>query len=777
MKQARQLFFAVALVLFVAACSKQVEDNPTYNDQTNEVTAEFVLSVSTQHGPATKMTEADVQYDGSFRGMDEVHLLTYNLDYKQSNTSGTWLYKSADSGNSWAESSQATRDYDLGTVMTAGEISASQSSKVLQISLPLQTNTVLLYGRAPLTKTKNDQGSVIATGNPLNSTVENVSFKLENRLTSLEAFRQSTDLLTRVLTGILASGRINETVESGMYRDNRDHTYAFWWPINDDSKQFPLVDDNNQPIPNGATQTVGTTHYTMYRGAKAWRDYGVDYAKNVDSDASNDVNLKPCEEIMGESYYRITTINERGTGDDKITELRAGASVAVLRLMSDAYKLMYKVSTGSITSPEDYIAKLVADEVITRAGRYFSGTISTLEWREFTSFKSNVNSTIPDRNWENDYNLIDEKFFYNETSNYPGFPMNLGLPTGAALMHFRTFLAGDGRSYEKVEYYENIPSYGMGSATSTLSINNYRYPAELMYWTNSSLRVSDNAYTAAQYPKTVDTWDVDDWSGWDKNGAVKSTTRSVAITKEVNYGTALLKSTFKYGASTVYDNNNGMHPAEEPNAVDVSAANQFKVTGIIIGGVCDEVNWCFLPKDNTFSKVIYDQYAALRQINIPAYGSTSDPTFTLTWDNYNSSLDDQQSKVYICVEMVNQTGQDIWGELNLIRAGGTFYLVGMLDPTVESARALLPKTNGEIDLSRKNFNYPPYDATGKTISIPRVFMQDYVTEVNFTFGPNSLKHAYVTMPDLRASNVSLGLSVDLNWSKGLKFDDVVLGGN
>ena len=777
MKQARHLFFAVVLVLFVAACNKPVEDNPTYNDQTNEVTAEFVLSVSTQHGPATKMTEADVQYDGSFRGMDEVHLLTYNLDYKQSNTSGTWLYKSADSGNSWAESSQATRDYDLGTVMTAGEISASQSSKVLQISLPLQTNTVLLYGRAPLTKTKNDQGSVIATGNPLNATVENISFKLENRLTSLQAFRQFTDMMSRMLTGILCAGRTNETVASGMYRADRDNTYAFWWPINEDSSQFATVDANNTPIPNGTTQLVGGTTYTMYRGSKTWRDYGVDYAKNIDADPSNDVNLKPCEEIMGESYYKITTLNETGSGDTKATELRAASSAAILRLMEDSYKMMTRVSAGSITSPEDYIAKLVADEIIFRSGRFFTGTTTDLAWRELTSFKSNINYNIPDRDWDTDYYLIDDKFFYSLANNHPGFPMNLGLPSGAALMHFRNWLAGDGQVYDIVEYYENIPSYGMGSASSTLSINNYRYPAELMYWTNSSLRVSDNVVLAANYPKTVETWDVDNWQGWDKNGAVKSTTRSVAITKEVNYGTALLKSTFKYGAATLYDNNQGMHPAEDPNTIDATAANQFKVTGIIIGGVCDDVNWCFLPRDNTFSKVIYDQYSALRQINMPAYGSTSDPTFTLTWDNYNSSLGDLQSKVYICVEMVNNTGQDLWGELNVIRAGGTFYLVGMLDPTVESARALLPKTNGEIDLSRKNFNYPPYDANGNTISIPRVFMQDYVTEVNFTFGPNSLKHAYVTMPDLRASNVSLGLSVDLNWAKGLKFDDVVLGGN
>ena len=133
-------------------------------------------------------------------------------------------------------------------------------------------------------------------------------------------------------------------------------------------------------------------------------------------------------------------------------------------------------------------------------------------------------------------------------------------------------------------------------------------------------------------------------------------------------------------------------------------------------------------------------------------------------------------QVYVALEIVNNTGKDIWGELNLIRNGGTFYLVGELNPSTATIPASM-KTNGAVDLTRSNFYYPPFAADGKTQNIVRVFMQDYVTNVCFTFGPNSLKHAYVTMPDLRASQVSLGLSVDLKWEDGLIFEDVPLGGN
>ena len=55
----------------------------------------------------------------------------------------------------------------------------------------------------------------------------------------------------------------------------------------------------------------------------------------------------------------------------------------------------------------------------------------------------------------------------------------------------------------------------------------------------------------------------------------------------------------------------------------------------------------------------------------------------------------------------------------------------------------------------------------------RVFVQDFTTKADFTI--NTLKNAYVTLPDLRASLLQLGLSVDLKWQTGLTFE-VSLGG-
>ena len=137
------------------------------------------------------------------------------------------------------------------------------------------------------------------------------------------------------------------------------------------------------------------------------------------------------------------------------------------------------------------------------------------------------------------------------------------------------------------------------------------------------------------------------------------------------------------------------------------------------------------------------------------------------FDNYNASpTDGKQDKVYVALELINNTGQDFFGEYGLIRNGGTFYLIGELDPT-----------DKEPKWANSDHPLPPYNADGTTNKVSRVFIQDYMTKANFVIGPTSLQHAYLTVPDLRYSSLTLGLSVDLNWETGIDFGNVILGGN
>ena len=138
------------------------------------------------------------------------------------------------------------------------------------------------------------------------------------------------------------------------------------------------------------------------------------------------------------------------------------------------------------------------------------------------------------------------------------------------------------------------------------------------------------------------------------------------------------------------------------------------------------------------------------------------------FDNFNATAaaaSQPQDKVYVALELINNTGEDFYGEHGLIRNEGTFYLIGELDPASKAP------TWADSD-----HPLPPYNADGTTNKVSRVFIQDYMTSVNFKIGEYSLQHAYLTVPDLRYSALTLGLSVDMNWETGIDFGDIVIGG-
>ncbi|MBQ4389424.1 MAG: hypothetical protein II824_05580 [Bacteroidales bacterium] len=773
MKTRLTVLSALALVA-LAACQREatVADNPTYDPEKKTVNTQFIVNVSTGTGsPDTKQTASDTQQSFSdFRGIEAAHVLAYSLDYTGVNGE-SYLYKSSDA------SSVATRDFDLGNLVTPTNISETDTRRIIELALPLETNAILIYGKAPKTgdNVNERQGYVDYSGTALNSTLNNVKFQIHTRLTNPTAFERTGDLFGRLLTGIMNAGRVVETAAKGYKmgtgETSRDNTYAFWWPIDDTSKnseEYPLTGEN------------GTTKngYTLYQGSQTWKQYGDQYRDDP-------TKLNALESILGEAYAEVMYLN----GTSPKEELRAGSAASVARLVGDMFNVVQRVRNATSASPREYIAQLVAEEAFSRASSFFTydPATSTMNFKTRAEIMQGVTNYIPDRNPDYYSSVLEDAFYYKPISTtdtrtaYPGFPLNLHLPMGAAIMKFIE-VGPEGQKYRVVLYETNIPTYGMGDSSTPFAIENYLYPAELVYYTNSSIRTSDTAAERNNYPATPGLWsDSGNWttSMWTGN-KVSSTTRSVAVSKPINYGTALLKSQFAYNTNEIEDNNAGVHNGEANNKIKVDGNNEpFLVSGIIIGGVDKSVGWDFLPNGDGFKYFIYDNLGGEEHLAIPKYSgdastlSYSSPVYTCTWDNYDSTLgDDAQSKVYIGLELVNNTGMDIWGELNLIRNGGTFYLVAELDPTKDAALTNLKK-GSVVNLTRSDFYYPPFDASGATKNAPRVFMQDYVTSAKFIFGKESLKHAYVTMPDLRAGQVSLGLSVDLTWQPGLEFTSVM----
>ena len=312
------------------------------------------------------------------------------------------------------------------------------------------------------------------------------------------------------------------------------------------------------------------------------------------------------------------------------------------------------------------------------------------------------------------------------------FPTNLGLPEGCMIL---TCSNGD-FSYAS---QPTMPSSG----SSTINLYDITYPAAIAYRANTELAAKSEEVSS--WPTQYGNWESSDWNGW--GNEVLATTRSIALKKNIQYGVAQMVTQIRTASSILNDNSTD-------NRVSVNAES-FPVTGILVGGQRQSIDWEFLP-DGSTQRVIYDA-----AIPSDTYASTdwSNPIYTLVFDNYIDGNKDAQETVRIAVELQNNSTADFTGVDGIVAAGQKFYLIAELNP----------KASGLTPISWPNSNtnrFPQF-------KIDRTFVQDYKTCVNLTI--NTLKNAYVTIPDLRSVKLQLGLSVDLQWQNGLTFD-VPLGG-
>ena len=443
-------------------------------------------------------------------------------------------------------------------------------------------------------------------------------------------------------------------------------------------------------------------------------------------------SIKDVTDWSTQTNNDLATLYSQFTNFD--SEIRAGSAFAVLKLVSELYDKVKPISENG-TDPEKTVAQNIVNAITAATGNV------TVE----------VNSNITD---ENPYSLK----YSTTNTNITNFPAAQGLPEGAAQL---TTTTGEFK-------YKNKPSIGSGTTTDpTFNIYNLTYPAPITYFDNTPLKATDKEIQTNEWQKTASKWDSwSEWTSWD--GEIKSTSRSVALKNNINYGVACLKTTFKCStAGTLEDNKSAIITNEANQTITVPSAG-FPVTGILIGGQPEKVNWQYISTSKQaadYEYVAYDRDLT----NIYAVKTGSPATnYTLVLDNYTAASTGQ-SKVNVAVELVN-TAEDFYGKDGLIAKGQKFYLIATLDPSQGSA-VQWPSYDG----SNPNFDLKE-SYTGRypvLNNINRVFVQDFTTKADFTI--NTLKNAYVTLPDLRASLLQLGLSVDLTWQSGMTFD-VPLGG-
>ena len=690
-------------------------NSPNFNQEKNEVLTQFVFNVSTSNQATTRQSSAATQATTgqTFRGINNAGLFTYKL-----NADGKHL----------AEAEVANKFIDLGSPLASGTITADNSHRVLEMSLPINTNTMLFYGKAPEGTASSAEAQLgysaydlyghldaytLAGGTDENAgkDISAANFELGKRMTA--GNKTKYDEIKKLLGGVLTC----------------------------------II---NTKIAGTAHVALDAEHYGVdvatgdYPATVTWADY---VNANGTSPVETTHELYALEVKLAEVYKALTNI-QTAQG-----ELRAGYGTAILHTIEDVWSVINSVQCATPFSKGEAVAKKLAEFIHVEINKYFDGTVpmsgdnkgGAVTGVAFKPVSTMVSTFNSDALWPTATAGTQPTVDGIGSEDLSKFPTAYAVPSGAA--HY-----GWDSTKKIFEYVTNYNTSSVGGG-SGFTVESYYYPAELLYFGNSPLRVSGTEHKEPTYPNGVGNWKDDTkWSGdWVKNSHVVSTTRSVAMRNNINYGSALLKTTV----------------GDKEITVD---ATSFQLVGVIIGGQYKKVGWDFTPKttDNT-QGYIYDKAIPDGANVIPAYNATpapSSPNYTLVFDNYKAG-DGGQDVVYVALELKNNTGQDFYGKHNLIRNGDSFYLVGQLNPNSVSWSQL-----GQVSTDHP---LPPYNADGTSKEIVRVFMQDFVTTANFWFDQNSLKQALLTVPDLRHSSLTLGLSVDMSWSTGLTFGDVILG--
>ena len=756
MKTMKQLALMGAIALTGAvgftACSSTSDDLAQGSEERiengGEVKVDFMFNVSTSNGD-TRMTSANTQASSSdaFRGINNAYLATFKLD---------------DDGKAVGSNTLApSRCNSFGTILSAGSLNVDESNdrpasrRVIELSLETGTNALMFWGKAIKTGSDHEQGKV--TMNVDQGDLASTSFSLckivpqqpYSTATSHiyeEGLLQHERLIAAILTRIMRSGIQNKTCTFG---ESSKLIESLNWSdfvnVSGEAGSYAISKSNVAPI------------------------------KDVNG---NDQPMSALGEKLSLAFATLNTIHPN--------ELRAGYGEAVSQMISDLMYIVNDVVDAIPVSLQEVVAQEVAKAVKTNVELFFDAE-EEYKWKDMPSIKANITNSSSYSAVLNDCDLND-------------FPKTFNLPLGSVLLDFtieEDATANKGYKFS-YNYRGAVETYAMGGSTQTNdSFNplNYMYPAELCYFGNSPIRVSDETLVANNYPDGAQAWETESsWekNGWSSNSRVLSSTRSVAMRDNIRYGTALLKTQVRYGSAVLEDNNyylqkkwNGVEEAN--NQIKVNENNtHFVLTGVLIGGQEAEVGWNYIAKSATpgFGNMVYDKVRSKLENNgevdyiaIPAAstedgnGAASVPNYTLVWDNWEQkNVGKKQRDVYVALEFKNNS-RDFYGENNLIRSGATFYIVGKLDP--DEGHSLTDYSDG-IKWPSK-YALPPYDANGNSIHERRVFIQHYMTSATFVIGRNSLQHALVAVPDLRSSQISLGLSVDLKWQTGLNFDEVILG--
>lgn len=281
------------------------------------------------------------------------------------------------------------------------------------------------------------------------------------------------------------------------------------------------------------------------------------------------------------------------------------------------------------------------------------------------------------------------------------FPENIGLPSGCAVLRWTPtgFV---------------IPQ--IGGVEGIAPMDRYCYPPTLYYYCNTTIKTSDREDIQSVYENPDNKKWSNVLSNYDLGNVVSNNTKSIALVNQVKFGVGMMSVKVKAINSFLPDND-----GQAGTTVPATGTN-LPVTGFIMGRQYAQ-NYDFTPiyTDDTeyylYDSVIPDVYLT---------PTASNPIRTLSLQT------PENMDAYICLELLNNTGDTFYGADGRVLPGRKFYLVGKL----------------ELASAEGNFS--------------SVVVKGHYTNVMCTI--NSLAGAYNCVPDLGKPQLVLGIQTKVNWT-------------
>ena len=488
--------------------------------------------------------------------------------------------------------------------------------------------------------------------------------------------------------------------------------------------------DENRKFYSDVNIPVGTSNFLFYAEAKGSEsgasitdgNYANNFARGVLKNTLGDTGTDNTDDILF-SLVPITSLNRFASA----TEEGGSAKAIIDALTAVAGAEGWKTYADTDADKSETLTKLYEELTSLKAG---SANSVKLVLQDLQAELKKIDATDP----SDEKTIIDA--INNELNTYIGsdglsgslagntYPQDFRLPDGAVQLTWST---------------GGVPSYkedGAVVGSVTLKPENICYPASLSYFVSTGLKQTSDVEPT--WPDDLDAWKGNWGSSW-TDGPVAATTTAIGLTSPIQYAVADLKTTVKCKTAVLEDNATAPFAGEKAPRKIIVPLTGFQVTGILVGSQPKSVKWNFQPSSDAADNramMVYDNNVG----NVYAKVGAGDANYTLVLDNRKSDTGAAKDKIYIAVEFKNNSGADFYGADGLVKDGATFYMVAQLDPDAATT------DNGRTS----------------------VFEQDYTTVANLTI--SSLKNAYNCIPDLRSTQLSLGLAVDLTWQNGIVFD-------